>query len=990
MNNPSWDVFRSRDNQELVFEKDVARRLFCHEARVDPSSLTCPPQYPGIENVPVQNVDGDWVAFQAKHSRNGTQNGDAFRKLRKVIKPVQDGDYQLNKIYCFSSGVAPDTTTALTAGQQRVVAELEAEGISVDWYYEDRILTILEDATTPNLMRASQAFFEIHPQPYLDPQDSTPSPEGFRQLRFNERRSEFGGRDEELAELRDFTQSGDPFSWWHVTGPGFSGKSRLVLEHCLSLDEWHWGWLESDLHTFPFSEWLPDRDTFIVIDYALGREPEIQRLFQGIVAAIQSDRFVFKVRLILIEREYSGWLSAIEHAPNIGNWVADRKFCEDGLALERLPIALAAIDNFPAGEFTLAVRELLHRERHRRWQNLSPEAHDALVLATATGGFSLENLPDQLRPETRAYLEQLNCSADVARMIGAEHHPHSYASLQPDVFGELYVLDTIQNTPPITRPVIFQRAFELNASGFTNFMYRCGQSFPDHPGLINSFRDWSYDGPSRLVYLATFANSLDVIPFTQPQRVETYKNIMSELAAPSGDLTFIERAIFGKILALFPNNRLEIIPSEIQLRPPVNIEPLSPNPDALENLLPEDYCNGVLEAWRLLEEGDQIALLGPHLVEVFQHQLIRPLSDRQSDIESQKNLFAELTRALTQAAEEKYASTIYAFQSLCVNLVAALIQFNHNSETAMDWADEIRGLANSLSTLERDGQSLFLYSSKLDRIELGLSVLAAHSRKRDWQYKFERTEAIRVRGTGMDSLKMLIYSQAAVQITSGFSGEDQARRVREVLEFVREYSSQTDKPQIAEALVMMLGNLTGYAENYDLGQSPEQFFAEAVELACRFPEPQHRLIQTTLHRLSAAFQNQLNSGEIDAARLSLSSARRMIEAANEYPHEDNARLHAGAFIGTPILRYVQGLPSLYDEARDLAMFMSNSQAVNWGQMMSNIGAFSQYFGEAQRAINDGDQAKAERALEALEFFEALDQSTDYSQAIGIIRGRIDP
>lgn len=133
MNTPSWAVFRSRTDQVTVFERDVARRLFCYEAGIEPALLTCPPNYPGIENIPIESAHG-WVAFQAKHSLNGSQNGDAFDSLRKVIKLVSDGDFQLDKIYCFSSGVAPATPTAQTAEQRRIVSDLSDVGIAVEWY----------------------------------------------------------------------------------------------------------------------------------------------------------------------------------------------------------------------------------------------------------------------------------------------------------------------------------------------------------------------------------------------------------------------------------------------------------------------------------------------------------------------------------------------------------------------------------------------------------------------------------------------------------------------------------------------------------------------------------------------------------------------------------------------------------------------------------------------------------------------------------------
>lgn len=995
MNIPSWEVFRTQNDQENVFERDVARRLFCHEAGVEPAVLTCPPNYPGIENIPIESSEG-WVAFQAKHSRDGSQNGDAFDSLLKVINPVRQGDYRLDKIYCFSSGVPPATPTAQTAEQRRIVSNLSDEGITVEWYYSDRILTILEDSSDPNLMKASQAFFENLPQPHLDQQESTAYPEGFRRLRFNERLSEFTGRLAELEQLEQFTSTIESFSWWLVTGPGFSGKSRLLLEHCRSLENWHWGWLDADLEDFTFTNWVPDKDTFIVVDYVLGRERQLQRLFQQIQPASRPDRCIHKVRLILLEREYSGWLRAVEHAPSVSNWIAERKFRSDNLTLERIPDVFASIEEFPPGQFMEAIEELLNREKQRRWQDATQESFDALVLATVSGGFSLEGLTSPFRPETRLYLDELNCSESVAQMIGVEHSPNFYPPLQPDVFGELFVLEAIQNANPRSRKHILQRAYELNAPGLVNFLYRCAQSFPEHPALKNILSDWSYDNASRLVYLAVFANGLDSDTFTEELRLYTYQEIMKELSAPSRNLFFIERAIFGKILALFPENNLQIEPAEIQLHAPVHIEPQTPsseesNPDILSSLLPEEYCNAVSDGWRQLEEKNKLILLGPHLVESFHHQIIRSLAVRPGQLEAAQDLFADLVQALERSNGGRYAATIMAFQLLCANVIAALVQFNHRSEDAMDWADEIKRQANSLSTLERGGQWMVFYSSHLDRIDMGLTVMVAHYHHRDYQYKLQRLEAIRHRGPGIqpnEPLKMLTYVQAAVAASSGFNGDDESREAIAVLERCREYTAIVGTPEIAESFSMILGNLTGYATSYDLGKTSWDFFLEAAELARRYPAPQYGIVNGILSRLSTYFQNHVNSDDLEAARRSMMLVRSIVESANTVHHEDAQRLYTG-FFDSLLLRFVTGQPTIFEEAQEMARFLSSSPSVNWQQMMQNINAFSRYFSEGQRAINEEDRSRAERALEVLEFYLGIDQTNDYSQVISIIQKQLN-
>jgi hypothetical protein len=121
----------------------------------------------------------------------------------------------------------------------------------------------------------------------------------------------------------------------------------------------------------------------------------------------------------------------------------------------------------------------------------------------------------------------------------------------------------------------------------------------------------------------------------------------------------------------------------------------------------------------------------------------------------------------------------------------------------------------------------------------------------------------------------------------------------------------------------------------------------------------------------------------------MSIVREMIDAANEHPHDTSLKLHAGAFIDAPIFRHVQGLPSLFEEACEMAEFLSASESVSWRQMMVNVGAFSRYFSEAQRAINEGENDRAARALQALQFYSEIDEHTDYQQVISIIQAKLD-
>ena len=116
-------------------------------------------------------------------------------------------------------------------------------------------------------------------------------------------------------------------------------------------------------------------------------------------------------------------------------------------------------------------------------------------------------------------------------------------------------------------------------------------------------------------------------------------------------------------------------------------------------------------------------------------------------------------------------------------------------------------------------------------------------------------------------------------------------------------------------------------------------------------------------------------------------AHSMIESANTVHHEDAQRLYAG-FFDSLLLRFVTGQPTLFEEAQEMARFLSSSPSVNWQQMMQSVNAFSRYYSEGMRAINEVDRSRAERALAVLEFYSTIDQANDYSQVILIIQEQL--
>lgn len=127
---PSWETFKNKTpTPENTFESIVAKRLFCVQHEILPEELICPPGYAGIECQPVKTSDG-WASFQAKYSHDGKQNIALFKSLKHAYSRKAKGEYHLDIIYCYSSGVAPKEKTE----KLKEIEELAKENkVRIEW-----------------------------------------------------------------------------------------------------------------------------------------------------------------------------------------------------------------------------------------------------------------------------------------------------------------------------------------------------------------------------------------------------------------------------------------------------------------------------------------------------------------------------------------------------------------------------------------------------------------------------------------------------------------------------------------------------------------------------------------------------------------------------------------------------------------------------------------------------------------------------------------
>ncbi len=355
-------------------------------------------------------------------------------------------------------------------------------------------------------------------------------------LSLGSRITQFLGRHTEMKTLDDFLESPEPFSWMLMTGPGGAGKSRLALELCLKhSDSWRAGFVtRHDVDDSKFwREWRPSRPTLLMVDYAGAVGDAVGEMIRSLRSRKLSPSF--SVRVLLIEREIRkdlplagaksvDWfqrfvgkgisereatLAAQFPFPNapefaIGalsedeNWEIVRQIAPDRsttsdreLALRRLReidpecralFAIFLAQSPHATNKVEIVRDMLWRERQRRWEPAGATEGDLMLLACATlcGGAARSLFAGQSQ-RLDAILQGFSASRYEA--VSGKSAKSSLASLEPDIFGELYVLDWLSGADDADTVSILTAAWSANAQGTASFIFRAVPEFTQHKAL---------------------------------------------------------------------------------------------------------------------------------------------------------------------------------------------------------------------------------------------------------------------------------------------------------------------------------------------------------------------------------------------------------------------------------------------------------------------------------------------------------------------------
>ena len=984
----------------------------------------CPEGLPGIECHPVETSAG-WASFQAKYSHNSKQNVAEFECLKQAYTRKAAGEYKLDVIYCYSAGTAP---RQVTKKQKEIEALAEQHQVRLDWRFADQILEQLRDSSDPLVLRAKREFFEDLPQPTLIiPPVSTVS-EGISQYHFSQRAIPLVGREAETATLREFLFTDATFSWWGILGKGGSGKSRLLLElgHTLS-DEWRWGWLtDTVVAAFDFSCWQPNKHTLLIADYVIGREEQLGNLMNALFGLERSGTLQHNVKLLLIERESGQWFKNLKTLPSIGPWAVKKLHRTDLLSLtqlerdalmdiatviaesdhsfeiepealvekalamspERAPLViqlLATPEQSDNDDLTHLLREFIERERGRRWNpaEISDIDLDMLTVTTMCGGIDLETATFS----SSITYEFFASFADFERyavMIGETGGVGQLTALEPDLFGEIFVLDRLLPQNPLVNQL--QRLFQLaatvnNGSAVVSFFSKCYSDYPSHPAFALLASPPDGDPHSFLIWSLIVSNVVDAPAIQQAQKLDIYRSVVSNRTADGGLVTFIEQVLFIRLLNYFaPNSQCRRYLGELEIANEVVVPPRQTASSFLDQLYPEHYCTDVIADFRSIDQEVQLTLLGPHIITVYHHELIHLLGKPGAELQHSLSVYQEIIELLNKKRHNNYMPTVIAFHHLCVNIVAALTQFGHyrnDAELCMQMAEDIKNAVGPLSITQIDTQSFIIHTTMLERLYMAMTLIVAQTRLRDYRYllnligKLERLPLF----NESNATSALIFVEACVQLAHGFRSQDDYNAFQSIYKRCITYAEKFPSEKIASALGKIHVQLYRNPVNYCTIADKRRFLAAAVTLAGRFPSEEVGLFQSVVGELANVYQRAMQNDEVTLANKHLDTALSLIIQAGNLEYSAHSRVWCSNLVTVSLHAHIESNLPLESAERALRI-LHGSPAIAFEECLHTIP--SELFSRAQRAANQGETAVLERCKKCLEL---LSQYLSYTSSL---------
>lgn len=910
--NINWDMFRQKnEDASTAFERKLALRYFCADYGIDSSDLICPEGFPGIECEPI-DIGGKYYGFQAKYSRNHTTPWAKFKASIKVaIKKKREGKYQLEGVIFYTNG------NAGTPDSRSEIEELATKAsIKVKWRFGEQIIEKLETSDSQAFQKLKLLFFDLSEQPpLLNPAVAEAS--GFARLLYSAEKIPFVGRSTELSLLKQFASDRESFRWWAMLGSSGTGKSRLLLEFCKKLnDEWTRGWWTKD-RSFDFDTWTPDRPHLLIIDYVIGREKEIGRLFDSILTRQQAGGLLYPVRIILLERFPGDWLFKLKTRGTTGPQLQNFLFAdpllelppytdfelndlaqhilalvgkpdtpaETLLQLTRIAdrqcrplimwiIAVSMGEGPPQTDTTTILREYIRTERNKRWAPAGIQRDEELLLTLTTicSGVALQ--PNSFQSdEARNIFAQANPDR-IAFMTGRAPDRSVLHPLEPDLIGEIFALDQLRGITPLDRSCFDETIWIAcrvgYGSGVVPFLMKAARDFPHHEVfeyLLEPF-------PERRTWALFVANSIKTLTFANPDLGKRlYRSFTALSKTPDvGIPRQIEEVVTASFLeGLAPNGQLFdwiksvefLVVDEKSVRLDVTTIPQSRRSTSsvsnqLEFPFPEETIKQAVDLWMTeLDEDFRASCFTQTMCWLCRLRLLSQLQGR-NDIKVIVSFYNEILRC--SETNRTDLDVISSFGSIASDLIVGLHQFS----IARSHPDDVRILA--MKCFE-DALQLFGGDSKIPAELYGnmLPTLVMYCNREvaegDRPLAWEYIERLRNRIDETDASDKLTLQRALaaafVNISHVTNSQAEYNKVRELEREIRDVALAGKDPKCFEYHARGMGNIISHNTEWSTLEYEQELMKTWVYVAgsVGYPAEAHRYLTRTA---DLKFQNVLN------------------------------------------------------------------------------------------------------------------------------------
>ncbi len=363
-------------------------------------------------------------------------------------------------------------------------------------------------------------------QPYLHLEGLTSNNEGVQRFNYNSLYIPFLGREKELTELDKFIEDDSKFLWWVLYEAGGSGKSRLAYEFAKKLRASYTGFC--DLRSsFDWDHWTPAQDTFIILDYAASFE-QLSEIIS--ICTNRASNFKYKVRILLLERSLiypKDWYTKLFEGSGNTNRNSNYKdplplsVLDDNILFkiaksfnadiveqnafidilekldsQRRPLFAALLgeastisDDLKILNRTSIITTYLHRTFQKYWGNIPSKYFVLAIIITIISKYNKTKLTlngENFLPKNTEF------DRDILESILVASDNDFYIALQPDIIGELFVLEYLnpQNRDfnklgidDERNTFILEYAWKYNPLATTIFIGRCGQDFLQHESI---------------------------------------------------------------------------------------------------------------------------------------------------------------------------------------------------------------------------------------------------------------------------------------------------------------------------------------------------------------------------------------------------------------------------------------------------------------------------------------------------------------------------